>query len=646
MPTLTLLRDNLAIKAKALEEAEARLRDEPPDAAAWLQARLADQEFVLFCGAGISIPPPSSAPAFVSLTNSLLLALVDLLVERSLLHDAHRMAVEMAVEELGSRADLEVPPEVVFEYVRDAMGFDVVSRLLAVCLGRGEPNENHVAIRRLIGTTGSRLTGIITPNFDLYIERALKGIALRRTVVDSVGVRNGFPLCKPHGSLDRPDSIAITIDRISRPLKGAARQIFEELIAGSTVVIIGYSGWDYDLFPLLVHAGREWDTEVVWLLYDDTSMNERTAKIKLALGDRCTIVNGRRRALLPVLAGVDGRRSGPHHEELRQAFASVLRAETDDALIAAVIPTLTPAGVPESAGVVQRLYAELLRIAESNEIEDDAKLLKLLGLVVEWSEDDPPTRLRAAQLAVECASRLGRELAVLEFQRVVEGEEERDDPEAHLRRVEHKLRTFPFACEDDPEPALCERSIRTALRIDQAALLADLKRESEAEALAQQILNDTTFPGTGVSKDAFIVSDGYQRWRLHRLLGKLAAQRRDIEEVQVHFCEALDILWQELELWELGSALQYVASAVRRWDRKCVEAAMDLRVRIDRYSQDPNSELNALIWKLHYGVGTHADVKRAEDLLKDLRIDADDHKRYVRKLQRLRGAARGGGPAP
>lgn len=640
MATLSLLRENLAEKTQAIDDAEARLRATPADATSWLRRRLAGEEFVLFCGAGISIPPPASAPSFVELRNSVVLALVDLLEERRLIDRGHRTAMEAAVEELADRADLDVPPEHVFGLARNALGFDVVSRLLARCLDHGEANENHQAIRRLIGATGPRLTAVITPNFDLYIERALERIAVRRTVADTVEAGDGFPLYKPHGSLDCPDSIAITIDRVARPLRGTARRTFEELTAGRTVIVIGYSGFDYDLFPLLVHAGRAWDATVVWLLYDDASMNGQAAGIQLALEARCTILNCRRRPVLPVLAGLGGRPNTRKREDLRSAFANILSAEPDDALASALIGLVTPSGTPDSAGVVRRLCAELLRMAESHEIEDDANLLQRLGQVVAWSDDDLPRQRRAAQLAVECAVRLGREPAVRAFQRVEKGEEESESAESRLRRVERDLREFPFAFDNDPVPELGERSIRTDLRISQAALLMDVKRESEAERLARQILNDTTFPESGVSEDAWIASDGHLRWKLHSILGSTAAHRGDTDEAQAQFCEALDVLWQELELWELDSALHHVAYEAAGRDRECVEAAMDLSVRIARFGRDPYSELYALEWKLDYAVGTPADVERAEELLGDVKLNVEDQRRHMATLQRLRKRVR------
>src|SRR5579863_1744140 len=108
------LRSNLAQKADAIRRAEHRLEDAPAGGVAWLRNRLANQEFVLFCGAGISVSPPSSAPAFLELRTSVMLALTDLLVQRDMMLPDDRMAVETTLGRLDRRADLSLPPELVF----------------------------------------------------------------------------------------------------------------------------------------------------------------------------------------------------------------------------------------------------------------------------------------------------------------------------------------------------------------------------------------------------------------------------------------------------------------------------------------------------------------------------------------------------
>jgi hypothetical protein len=641
MGVFSALRDDLIRMAKAVERAETRLTHAPRDPAAWLRERLHDQEFVLFAGAGISVPPPASAPTFVDLRNGVVRALADLLLERGVLDAAHVTAVEHALRALEGRSDLTLPPEHVFGLAKRPLGFERVSQLLVASLARGAPNANHTAIRRLIRPEGARLAGVVTPNFDTYLEQALEGIPLRRTVVDFVEGEQGFPLLKPHGSLERPDSIAITIDRVARPLRGIARESIRELAAGQIVVVIGYSGWDYDLFPLLVHAGREWGAELVWLLFDDASLNERAASIQLAVEERCTVLNGRRRPLLPIITGGADAPGITVPNELRSAFCDILTSASDDALAAALIGLVTPSGVPEAAGVVGALCTVILRNAEAGGMGDEPRLERL-GLVTAWSSD-PTERARAAQLAVESARRLGRDAAVLAFSRLLDGEQDRADPASRLERVERDLVEFRFALDEEPDAALAERSIRTDLLTSKASLLMNLRRTREAEELARAVLEKTTFPSSGIDPDAWIVADGYQRWKLHSILATAAALRGADDTAETEHRNAIAVLWDELQFWELSDALGHVAADAARRDRECLEAATALDVAVARFARDPLSELHALERKLDYGVGTGADADAATALLENVRIDDDGVQRHHETLERLRRRARSSG---
>lgn len=69
----------------------------------------------------------------------------------------------------------------------------------------------------------------------MYLEKAFEGIHVDRSVVDQTPDGEGHRIFKPHGSLDRPESIAITIDRILRRLKGSARRTFEAMTRGRRI---------------------------------------------------------------------------------------------------------------------------------------------------------------------------------------------------------------------------------------------------------------------------------------------------------------------------------------------------------------------------------------------------------------------------
>lgn len=633
MAHLALLRANLSAKRDTVARSTASLAAIPPEGVTSLANRLAKEEFVLFCGAGISVPAPSSAPQFLEIRDAVALAMADLLLSRDVLQRTHHEALEAALRDLQRRDDLTLPPELLFGNLERSLGFAAVADLLSLSLGGDVPNANHLAVRTL--AERGRLAGVITPNFDLYLEQALEGIPLRRSVAGEKAIsgEQGFVLYKPHGSLDVPESIAITINRVARPLAGPAREIFRELVTHRTVVVIGYSGWDYELLPLLAHAGTEWGAEIVWCLWDDASLNERVITLKVTLGDRCTVINGNRQALLAALAGVKPP-SPPQSRNLRELFSQRLAAHASHELAEALISVSAPSGVMDEIGLEQQLAMHLLQYAEGAAAIDDHRRLRYLRTGSAHASDRA-ARQRAIEGALKLARRMGNEAAVRDIEAERAGEyEDANDSRVRLRTLDREIAEFPFSIESETNPERARRSLLTDLRIEKAARLAELRRTQDAKALAEQILADTSFPTSGVSEDAWIVTDAAARWQLHDILGTIAAEGGDLAGAERHYCAAIDLLWNERELWDLGQALLQTAGAVRRHDADTARVAMALAREIAKVAHDKSSELQALEWTLEFGLGTPDDVHDAKSLLAQMHIDDADRASHVEILER------------
>src|SRR5262249_12019406 len=135
MTALPSLTESLALKRRTLDAACQRVTAAQSNPRTFILDWIAGRDFVLFCGAGVSIPGPASAPAFLELRNAVVLSLSDILVERGILHDSDRDPLDAAMRHLEKRADLTLPPELVFAELERGVGFDVVSRLLSECLG-------------------------------------------------------------------------------------------------------------------------------------------------------------------------------------------------------------------------------------------------------------------------------------------------------------------------------------------------------------------------------------------------------------------------------------------------------------------------------------------------------------------------------
>jgi hypothetical protein len=60
-------------------------------------------------------------------------------------------------------------------------------------------------------------------------------------------------------------------------------------------------------------------------------------------------------------------------------------------------------------------------------------------------------------------------------------------------------------------------------------------------------------------------------------LGAIAALKKNMPEVEAPYCEAIDILWQELEFWYLPTVLQQMAYEISHLDRESGERAIMLK---------------------------------------------------------------------
>src|SRR5262249_52647383 len=137
------------------------------------------------------------------------------------------------------------------------------------------------------------------------VEEALAGEPPHRIVGTRDAGGTGLRLYKPHGSVDSPEDIQISVFDMAGPLAGRAREIFETIVKNRPVVVFGYSGQDRDLFPVLLHAAQEWGAEIVWLLFDRGSRNEAVAGLQVSLGERCTVLDAARRPVLAELAQIE-----------------------------------------------------------------------------------------------------------------------------------------------------------------------------------------------------------------------------------------------------------------------------------------------------------------------------------------------------
>ena len=205
--------------------------------------------FIAFCGAGISIPPPSCSPSWWILTEEILKAFFDRVP------DDYNLPKDMILK------DPERQPEEVFESFANILDERLYKAFEA--LDVATPNPNHIALARL--AKKGVLKACFTTNFDIYLERALKDERVDYDLlVDNDEYeryfekyfkgkslqkkKQKFVLCKIHGTIQRPKTI-VSIASAYKSAKGFSvpkASVFESLIANYPCLFLGYSGYDFN----------------------------------------------------------------------------------------------------------------------------------------------------------------------------------------------------------------------------------------------------------------------------------------------------------------------------------------------------------------------------------------------------------------
>jgi len=201
--------------------------------------------FIIYAGAGISIPTPTCAPSWWTLTEEILTAFFN-----------------RVPEDYGLPGDLIIKseiwqPEVVFENF--AKLFDEHFYKVFPALDVAQPNGNHKIIAHL--AKKGILKAVFTTNFDIYIEKALRDEGVDFEIIidnnkynelydrlNSQGLGSKFLLCKIHGTTELPESI-VSVASAYKSSKGFSppkSQVLQWLMKRYPTLFVGYSGWDFE----------------------------------------------------------------------------------------------------------------------------------------------------------------------------------------------------------------------------------------------------------------------------------------------------------------------------------------------------------------------------------------------------------------
>ncbi len=238
-------------------------------------------ELVIFVGAGISKDPPSSCP--------LSKELMDLVIDsaksaHSGLDDFHSF-----INCRTKRIKPELFCQILHSNLRENFfGFIDI-------LNMGIPNCNHSNIAYI--AREYKIPIVLTTNFDTYIEKALEKVSLNKYKLYVNSVRQGLlnslnnkgsdeshlPVVKLHGTLDEKASIIFTLRLAGLNLKKDLSDLLRVVFRSYTVLIVGYSGNDDDIFPVILSTAKT-AKGVYWVLRNNEV--SLTGNIK-AFGREC-----------------------------------------------------------------------------------------------------------------------------------------------------------------------------------------------------------------------------------------------------------------------------------------------------------------------------------------------------------------------
>ena len=211
-------------------------------------------KIVVFAGAAISMHAPTRLPA----ANSMLDATIKVLLYDPVLSRCFQQAglldkLYQVIYENCASLERVIPPEMVYDAIYEYGGKKVFAAL--ECLKSNSPNRNHKILAALLDR--GFIDRLVTTNFDSLIEQSL-----------SEGSRDSsgdMRIWKIHGDIRRPLSMVTTMRRVGQTAfdEDLVKDL-KELLDGSHVIFIGYSGLDPDLMPAFKTANMAC---VYWCVY-------------------------------------------------------------------------------------------------------------------------------------------------------------------------------------------------------------------------------------------------------------------------------------------------------------------------------------------------------------------------------------------
>ena len=218
-----------------------------------------DDEYIYFIGSGVSIWEPTNFPTGIEFSNSLFDQIFpdeNSCISPKNLHFAKKLFNKIPFEVINGLCPCKSK---ILNMLRDEMQV-------------ANPNHLHYFLMQSLANNPQN-RAIITPNYDLAFENTIlnsKINIIKRITLES-DTNNLDPcsnkiLFKIHGSFDDQSgkSLVYELSQEGR-LPGWKRGLFHNLIKGRTIIIIGYSGIDFDICPEIALAEPR---KIIWNFLD------------------------------------------------------------------------------------------------------------------------------------------------------------------------------------------------------------------------------------------------------------------------------------------------------------------------------------------------------------------------------------------
>jgi tetratricopeptide (TPR) repeat protein len=229
----------------------------------------AQAPWVLFVGSPISVAEPTCVPGVPAIIDALLGELgkgeeASVPGASRLLRDgAAALARDDRKRLLGDNR--RVPFEVILSEIANHTG-DFVPRFVQEMVRSRQdalPNANHLAISRLVDVGLVDL--VVTTNFD----ESLEATACRLSVSIPLGSEREVPgspgLLKLHGTISRPETMAIDPESLARRDQPDWREFVADQLRGRNILFVGYGFNDpFDIAPALLLAAQSERTQFYW----------------------------------------------------------------------------------------------------------------------------------------------------------------------------------------------------------------------------------------------------------------------------------------------------------------------------------------------------------------------------------------------